>query len=185
MECSTSQHLRHFQCLYQILRWGPRRALCYNSIELVLALGCVHWLGRWCDHCQGCWCDRGMRLERPPSSLELGGFGGSRRLFSLAMDLYLQRCNAWLWIWGGMACFVGLGLGFGWRCWQMSLSSPRGARAFHELRRYHTRPSRFNWGPKNVHFGKTHFRDPNSNAEIFCFTNYKILLKSWCQYLGP
>ena len=33
-----------------------------------------------------------------------------------------------------------------------NLSSPRGARAFHELRRYHTRPLRLNWGPENVHF---------------------------------
>ena len=36
------------------------------------------------------------------------------------------------------------------------LSSPRGARAFHELRRYHTRPLQLNWGPENVNFGKTH-----------------------------
>ena len=46
----------------------------------------------------------------------------------------------------------------------ITLSSPRGARAFHELRRYHTMPLRLNWGPKNVHFGKRHFRDPNINA---------------------
>ena len=51
------------------------------------------------------------------------------------------------------------------------LSSPREARAFHELRRYHTRPLRFNWGPKNVHFGKTHFRDPNINVKIFFVEN--------------
>ena len=38
--------------------------------------------------------------------------------------------------------------------------------AFHELRRYHTRPIRLNWGPKNVHFGKTQFRDPNINVKI-------------------
>ena len=43
----------------------------------------------------------------------------------------------------------------------------RGARAFHELRRYHTRPLRLNWGPENVHFGKMHFRDLNINARIF------------------
>ena len=36
------------------------------------------------------------------------------------------------------------------------LSSPRGARAFDELRRYHTRPLWLNWGPESVHFGKTH-----------------------------
>ena len=51
-----------------------------------------------------------------------------------------------------------------------NLSSPRGARAFHELRRYHTRPLRLNWGPENVHFGKTQFWDPNINVRIFlCF----------------
>ena len=38
---------------------------------------------------------------------------------------------------------------------------------FDELRIYHTGPNRFNWGPKIVHFGKTHFRDPNINARIF------------------
>ena len=43
---------------------------------------------------------------------------------------------------------------------------PRGARAFHELRRYHTRPLQLNWGPKNVHFGKTHFWDLNINIRI-------------------
>ena len=36
-----------------------------------------------------------------------------------------------------------------------------------ELRKYHTMTPRFNWGPKNVYFGKTHFRDPNINARIF------------------
>ena len=50
-----------------------------------------------------------------------------------------------------------------------SLTSPRGARAFHELRRYHTRPLRLNWGPGNVHFGKTHFWDPNINVRILFF----------------
>ena len=44
---------------------------------------------------------------------------------------------------------------------------PRGARAFHELRRYHTRPLRLNWGPENVHFGKTHFWDLNINVRIY------------------
>ena len=44
------------------------------------------------------------------------------------------------------------------------LSSPRGARAFDELRRYHTRPLRLNWGPENVHFGKTHSLDPHFDA---------------------
>ena len=49
------------------------------------------------------------------------------------------------------------------------LSSPRGPWAFDELRRYHTRPLRLNWGPKNVHFGKTHFRDPDIDARVFIF----------------
>ena len=49
------------------------------------------------------------------------------------------------------------------------LSSLRGVRAFHELRRYHTRPLRLNWGPENVHFGKTHFRNPNIIVKIFIF----------------
>ena len=49
------------------------------------------------------------------------------------------------------------------------LSSPCGARAFHELRRYHARPLRLNWGPENVYFGKTHFRDPNNKVKIFIF----------------
>ena len=40
------------------------------------------------------------------------------------------------------------------------------ARAFDELRRYHTRPSQFNWGPRNVNFGKTHFKDPHNNDRI-------------------
>ena len=34
------------------------------------------------------------------------------------------------------------------------LSSPRGAWAFDELRRYHSRPSQFNWGPKMYILGK-------------------------------
>ena len=34
------------------------------------------------------------------------------------------------------------------------------------LRRYHTRLLRLNWGPENVHFGKTHIRDPNISARI-------------------
>ena len=53
------------------------------------------------------------------------------------------------------------------------LSSPR--EAFSELRRYHTRPLRLNSGPKNVYFGKTHFRDPNINVRIFIlfFENLK------------
>ena len=42
-----------------------------------------------------------------------------------------------------------------------------GARAFDELRRYHARPLRLNWGPKNVHFVKTHFRKPDIDASFF------------------
>ena len=41
---------------------------------------------------------------------------------------------------------------------------PRFARAFHKLRRYHTRPLRLNWGPENVHFAKRHFWDLNINV---------------------
>ena len=60
-------------------------------------------------------------------------------------------------------------LPFGKEAWdfqQLMLSSPREARAFHELRRYHTRPLRLNWGPKNVHFRKTQLWDPNINVRI-------------------
>ena len=39
------------------------------------------------------------------------------------------------------------------------LSSPRVACAFDE----------FNWGPENVDFGKTLFRDLNINARVFIF----------------
>ena len=49
----------------------------------------------------------------------------------------------------------------------VDLSSPRGAWAFDELRRYHTRPLRINWGPENVNFRKTYFREPNMDAKIF------------------
>ena len=55
---------------------------------------------------------------------------------------------------------------------QAPTGQPSADRAFNELRRYYTRPSPFNWGPKNVHFGKTHFRDLNINARIFK-NNYK------------
>ena len=48
-------------------------------------------------------------------------------------------------------------------------SSNQGRAGFDELKRYHTRPLRFNWGPENVHFGKTHFWDPNINVRIFIF----------------
>ena len=48
----------------------------------------------------------------------------------------------------------------------LGLSSPRGAWAFHELRRYDTRPLQLNWGPENVYFRKTRFWDPNINVMI-------------------
>ena len=61
-------------------------------------------------------------------------------------------------------------------CLDLYLSSPRKARApaerasearaFNELSRYHIRPSQFNRGLENVHFGKTHFRDLNIDARI-------------------
>ena len=35
---------------------------------------------------------------------------------------------------------------------------PIKATALTEVWRYRTRPSQFNWGPKNVHVGKMHFR---------------------------
>ena len=56
---------------------------------------------------------------------------------------------------------------------QAPAGRPRGARAFHELRRYHTRPLRLNWGPENVHFGKRHFWDLNINVNIFFVENLK------------
>ena len=45
----------------------------------------------------------------------------------------------------------------GGRIKELELSSPREARAFHELRRYHTRPLQLNWGPENVHLEKRDF----------------------------
>ena len=48
----------------------------------------------------------------------------------------------------------------------LTLSSPRGAWAFDELRTFHTRPSQFNWGPKNLHFGRRHFMDLYSTAQF-------------------
>ena len=53
------------------------------------------------------------------------------------------------------------------KSFKLKLSSPRGAWAFHELRRYHIRPIRFNWGLKSVHFGKMHFRDLNMALGFF------------------
>ena len=42
-----------------------------------------------------------------------------------------------------------------------------GLNRVNKLKRYHTRALRVNWGPKNVHFGKTQFSDLNINARIF------------------
>ena len=39
---------------------------------------------------------------------------------------------------------------------------------------------RFNWGPENVHFGKTHFRDPNIDFS----TNYKNAKQNFFFLLG-
>ena len=38
-------------------------------------------------------------------------------------------------------------------------SRPSKYRTFYKLWKYHTRSSRLNWRPKNVHFGKTHHWD--------------------------
>ena len=43
---------------------------------------------------------------------------------------------------------------------------PSEARDFNKLRRYHTRPIQFKWGPKNLHFGKMHFRNTNIGSRI-------------------
>ena len=45
---------------------------------------------------------------------------------------------------------------------------PHGVWAFNELRIYHNRPCRFNWGPKNVHFRKY----LNIDARIFFFFEF-------------
>ena len=47
--------------------------------------------------------------------------------------------------------------------------------AFHKLRSYHNRALWLNWGPENVHFEKTHFRNPNINASIFLCGKFKEL----------
>ena len=50
------------------------------------------------------------------------------------------------------------------------------AAAFHELRRYHTRPLRLSWSPENVHFGKRQFLDLYFNAWIlFIIGKLKML----------
>ena len=50
---------------------------------------------------------------------------------------------------------------------QKYLSSPHGAGALDELRRYPHRTRPFNWDPKNVHFGKRHFNDLNISTRTF------------------
>ena len=66
------------------------------------------------------------------------------------------------------------------------LSSLREARAFNKLRRYHTRPSRFNWGPENVHFWKIHFRDLYISARIsfFCVLRFSLRYLKTAQKKG-
>ena len=44
-----------------------------------------------------------------------------------------------------------------------------------KLRKYHARPSQFNLGLENVHFGKTHFRDPNIDARIFRLNKFRSI----------
>ena len=53
---------------------------------------------------------------------------------------------------------------------------PRGVWAFDELRRYHTRPLRLNWGPKNEHFGITHFWDPTIDPSFFLITRRNFFM---------
>ena len=62
-----------------------------------------------------------------------------------------------------------------------TLSSPHGALAFDKFRRYHARPSQFNWGSKNLHFGDLNidvrvlfFSSKNDQAQffIFCIFHY-------------
>ena len=50
-----------------------------------------------------------------------------------------------------------------YKFWRIFFIKP--APAFHKLRRYHTRPLRLNWGPKNVHFK---FKEL-PGATFFCF----------------
>ena len=61
------------------------------------------------------------------------------------------------------------------KCYQARATArrPRGEWAFDELRRYHTRTLQLNWGPKNVHFGKTHFWDLNFDASFFFLNKNK------------
>jgi hypothetical protein len=38
---------------------------------------------------------------------------------------------------------------------------------FIKLKSYHPMTSQFGLGPKNEHFGKTHFEDQNKDSQIF------------------
>ena len=53
--------------------------------------------------------------------------------------------------------------------------SPCRAWAFDELGRYHTRPLQLNWGPKNVYFVKTDFRDPYIDARVLLCGKFEEL----------
>ena len=64
--------------------------------------------------------------------------------------------------------------------WHLCTGINHQARTFDKLRRYLHLTSRFNFGPKDVHFGKTHFRDLRIDARIF-WTNYKYLSKLACK----
>ena len=55
------------------------------------------------------------------------------------------------------------------------------ARALNKLGRYHTRPSQFNWGPENLHFGKTHFKD---QAQLFYVLNFSLQYLKTAQKLS-
>ena len=70
----------------------------------------------------------------------------------------LKYCSIFFFVYQLFPCYLNI-----------ILSRPRGAWAFDELRRYHTRPSRFNWSPENVHFGNMHFMDLNINARNLKF----------------
>ena len=50
--------------------------------------------------------------------------------------------------------------------WLYQACAKFGAWAFDKIRKYQHRISQLNWGPKIVHFGKTHFKEPNINAQI-------------------
>ena len=59
---------------------------------------------------------------------------------------------------------------------KLVLSSPREAWAFYELKRYHTRPLRLNWGPENVHFKGPKYQCYNFYFFLTNIKNYQALL---------